>query len=184
MSTATTEIPGYIPGTWTIDPVHSDVTFVVRHLGVSKVRGRFSEFGGEIVTGDAVTDSSVTATIQAASIDTDNEQRDGHVKSAEFLDVENQPTLTFHSKAIRPQGDGENFEIDGELTLHGVTKQVTLKAELGGFGDGMTEGSKVLGISASTDVSRSEFGVGTTFPTAVVADKIRIELDIEAVLQS
>ncbi|MFF5992964.1 YceI family protein [Prauserella flavalba] len=182
MSAPTTEIPGYIVGTWTIDAVHSDVTFTVRHLGVSKVRGRFGEFGGEIVTAENIADSSVTATIQAHSVDTNNEQRDAHVKGGDFLDVEQFPTLTFHTKGIR--ADGEDFLIDGELTLHGVTKPVTLNAELGGFGDGMTEGSKVLGVSATTEISRSDFGVGATIPTAVVSDKIKIELNIEAGLQA
>ncbi|MEU6642877.1 YceI family protein [Saccharomonospora sp. NPDC046836] len=181
MSAPTTEIPGYIAGTWTIDPVHSDVTFTVRHLGVSKVRGRFGEFGGEIVTGAEITGSSVTATIQAASVDTNNEQRDGHVTSADFLDIENFPTLNFHTKGVRT--DGEDYLIDGELTLHGVTKPVTLTAELGGFGDGMTEGSKVVGVSATAEISRSEFGVGASIPAAVVSDKIKIELNIEAGLQ-
>ncbi|PXY19252.1 YceI family protein [Prauserella muralis] len=182
MSAPTTEIPGYLAGTWTIDPVHSDVTFTVRHLGVSKVRGRFSEFGGEIVTGENITGSSVTATIQAASIDTNNADRDTHVKSGDFLDIEQFPTLTFRSTGIRT--DGEDYLIDGELTLHGVTKPVTLTAELGGIGDGMTEGSKVIGVSATTEFSRADFGVGASIPTAVVSDKIKIELNIEAGLQA
>lgn len=182
MSAPTTEIPGYVAGTWTIDPVHSEISFLTRHLGVSKVRGRFTEFEGQIVTGENITDSSVTATIQAASIDTKNDQRDAHVKGEEFLDTEKFPTLTFRSTGIRT--DGEDYLIDGELTLHGVTKPVTLTAELGGFGPGMTEGSKVIGVSATTEISRSDFGVATGFPTAVVADKVKIELEIEAGLQA
>lgn len=181
MTTATTEIPGYVQGTWTIDPVHSDVTFTVRHLGVTKVRGRFADFEGEIVTAPEITGSSVTATIRAGSVDTGNEQRDGHVTSADFLDTEQIPSLTFRSTGVR--ADGDDYLIDGELTLHGVTKPVTLTAELGGFGPGMTEGSTVLGVSASTEVSRSDFGIGASVPTAVVSDKIRIELDIEAGLR-
>ncbi|SFQ52067.1 Polyisoprenoid-binding protein YceI [Amycolatopsis arida] len=182
MTTATTQIPGYLAGTWDIDPVHSDVSFTVRHLGVSKVRGSFGEFSGEITTAESITDSTVIATIQAAGIDTNNEQRDGHVRSADFLDVERFPTLTFRSTGIRV--DGEDYLIDGELTVRGVTRPVTLTTELGGFGDGMTEGSKVLGVSASTEISRSDFGVGASIPTAVVSDKIRIELNIEASLRS
>ncbi len=178
MTTSTTGIPGYLTGTWTIDPVHSNVSFVVRHLGVTRVRGRFTELSGEITTAENVTDSSVTATMQAASIDTTNQQRDEHVRSADFLDVENHPTLSFRSTGIRT--DGEDFLIDGELTLRGVTRAVTLTAELGGFGDGMTEGSKVLGVSARTEIKRSDFGVGGNIPTAVVSDKVVIELDIEA----
>lgn len=182
MGAPTTEVPGYLTGTWTVDPVHSDVTFTVRHLGVSKVRGRFNEVTATIVTGEHILGSTVTATIQTASIDTKNEDRDAHVKAADFLDVENHPAITFASTGIRLD-DGE-YLIDGDLTLHGVTKPVTLAAELGGFADGMAEGSKVLGISARTEISRIEFGVGAGVPTAVLGDKIKIELDIEAVLQA
>lgn len=182
MSTPT-QIPGYIAGTWTIDPVHSEVTFVTRHLGVSKVRGQFTNFEGQIVTGENdIALSSVTATIQADSIHTKNEQRDEHVKGEEFLDVANYPTLSFRSTGVRAAG--EDYVVDGELTIHGVTKPVSLQAELGGFGDGMTEGSKVIGVEASTEINRSDFGVATQFPTAVVADKVKIILDIEAVLDN
>ena len=182
MSAPTTEIPGYVAGTWAIDGTHSDVTFTVRHLGVSKVRGRFDQVETTIVTGENFTDSTVTATIQAASIDTNNADRDAHVRGADFLDVETYPTLTFTSTAVRVE-DGDYF-IDGELTLHGVTKPVTLAADLGGFGDGMAPGSKVLGVSASTEISRTEFGIGASIPGAVLSDKIKIELDIEAGLQA
>ncbi|NKQ52802.1 YceI family protein [Amycolatopsis sp. K13G38] len=182
MSAPTTEIPGYIAGTWVIDGTHSDVTFTVRHLGVSKVRGRFDQVETTIVTAEKFADSTVTATIHTASIDTNNADRDAHVRGGDFLDVENFPAMTFTSTAVREE-DGEYF-IDGELTLRGVTKPVTLAAELGGFGNGMAEGSKVLGISASTEISRTDFGVGSGVPGAVVSDKIKIELDIEAGLQA
>ncbi|GAA4660767.1 MULTISPECIES: YceI family protein [Amycolatopsis] len=182
MSAPATEIPGYVAGTWKIDATHSDVTFTVRHLGVSKVRGRFDQVETTIVTAENVLDSTVTTTIQAASIDTNNEQRDAHVRGEDFLDVEKFPTITFTSTGIRVE-DGDFF-IDGDLTIHGVTKPVTLKADLGGFGDGMAPGSKVLGISASTEVSRGDFGVGGSIPGAVVSDKVKIELDIEAGLQA
>ncbi|KAA9149747.1 YceI family protein [Amycolatopsis acidicola] len=182
MSAPTTEIPGYTAGTWVIDGSHSDVTFTVRHLGVSKVRGRFDQVETTIVTGENIADSTVNATIRTASIDTNNDQRDEHVRGADFLDVDQFPTMTFTSTGIR--ADDGDFFIDGELTLHGVTKQVTLTAELGGFGDGMTPGSKVLGVSASTEISRTDFGVGASVPAAVLGDKVKIELDIEAGLQA
>jgi len=178
--TAATQIPGYVAGTWTIDPVHSEVAFIVRHLGVSKVRGRFNTISGTIVTGEDPTASSVTATIVADSVDTKNDQRDGHVRSADFLHVEEHEHLTFTSTAVRV--DGEEVEIDGDLTLHGVTKAVTLTGELGGFGD--SPHGKVLGVSASTEIKRSDFGVGPGIPGAVVSDKIKIELDVEAGLQA
>jgi polyisoprenoid-binding protein YceI len=182
MTTSTTEIPGYTSGTWVIDPVHSTVAFTVRHLGVSKVRGRFDTIDGTVVTGETVLESSVTATIHAAGVNTNNEQRDGHIRSADFLDAEKHETLTFTSTGIR--ADDGDFLIDGDLTLHGVTKPVTLTAEIGGFGDNPGSGGKVLGVSASTEISRSDFEVGGSIPGAVVSDKIRIELDIEAGLQA
>jgi polyisoprenoid-binding protein YceI len=176
--TTATRIPGYVVGAWTIDPVHSDVAFVVRHFGVSKVRGRFDTVSGTIVTSEDPTKSSVTATIQADSVNTNNDQRDGHLRSADFLHVEEHEHLTFTSTAVRI--DGEDVEIDGELTLHGVTGPVTLTGELGGFAD--SPHGKVLGVSAATEIQRSDFGVGPGIPAAVVSEKIKIELSVEAVL--
>ena len=109
-----TGIPGYIAGTWNIDPVHSEVGFSVRHMMVSKVRGKFTKFSGKLVTGATPADSSVTAEIELASIDTGNEQRDGHIKSADFFEVEKYSTMTYHSTGVRAQG-GE-YVLDGELT--------------------------------------------------------------------
>jgi polyisoprenoid-binding protein YceI len=176
----TTEIPGYVSGTWQIDAAHSDVTFVVRHLGISKVRGRFNQIETTIVTGSDILDSKVTTTIHTASLDTNNEQRDGHVRTADFLDVETYPTITFTSTGIRVE-DGE-YLIDGELTIRGVTKPVTLATELGGFTDG--QNGKVLGVSATIEISRTDFEVGKGIPTAVLGDKVKIELDLEAGLQA
>jgi polyisoprenoid-binding protein YceI len=178
--TAATQIPGYVAGTWNIDPVHSEVAFIVRHLGVSKVRGRFNNVSGTIVTAEDPTASSVQVKISADSIDTRNEQRDGHVRSADFLHVEEHEHLTFTSTAVRI--DGEDIEIDGELTIRGVTKSVTLTGEIGGIGD--ANGGKVLGVSATTEIKRSEFGVGGNFPAAVLSEKIKIEIDVEAQLQA
>ena len=111
MSLTAVEIPGYVTGTWTIDPVHSDVSFTVRHMMVSKVRGRFRSFAGHLVTAPDPLASSVTATIDLASIDTNNEQRDAHVRSADFLDVERHPTMTYRFTGIRR--DGPEFVVDG-----------------------------------------------------------------------
>jgi polyisoprenoid-binding protein YceI len=177
-----TQIPGYLTGTWAIDPVHSDVSFVVRHLGVSKVRGHFGTFEGTIVTAENPLESTVTAKIDAASIDTRNEQRDAHVRGEDFLDVEKYPELVFTSTGVRAHGEG--FLVDGELSFHGVTKPVTLELELNGFGDGMGEGIKVAGFSASTEISRKDFGITGGPAGAVVGDKITILLEIEATKQS
>ncbi|WP_419995195.1 YceI family protein [Streptomyces boninensis] len=178
MTTATT-IPGYLTGTWTIDPVHSDASFTVRHLGISKVRGRFDNVEGTIVTAENPLESTVTATIPAASVNTNNEQRDGHVRAEDFLDVENHPTLSFRSTGVRAE-DEETFLVDGELTLRGVTRPVTLKVELGGFGDGL-QGGKVIGLSGSTEINRKDFGITGGPAGAAVSEKITISLDIEAV---
>ncbi|TCO49807.1 YceI family protein [Actinocrispum wychmicini] len=177
MSTPTVTIPGYLTGTWTIDPIHSDVSFIVRHLGVSKVRGQFNTFTGEIVTAEDPLDSKVSATIEAASFHTRQEQRDNHVKSPDFLHVEEYPELNFTSTGVRH--DGENFLLDGDLTVRGVTKAVTLNLEINGFGEG-PDGSPVLGISASTEISRKDFGVHGGAAGAMVSDKIQILLEVEA----
>lgn len=181
MTTQTVQIPGYIAGTWAIDPVHSDVSFVVRHLGISKVRGHFDRFEGQIVTAENPLESTVTAKIETASINTKNEARDAHVRNEDFLDVEKYPELTFTSTGVRANGEG--FIVDGELTLRGVTKTVELELELNGFGDGF-EGAKVAGFSASTEISRKDFGVTGGAAGAAVGDKITILLEIEAVLQA
>ena len=121
--TASTEagaIPGYVAGTWEIDPVHSEVGFTARHMMVSKVRGRFTIFSGELVTGEKLLDSSVTATIDLTSINTGNEQRDQHIRSADFFEVDKYTTMTYRSTGLRAEGD--HYILDGELTLKDVTK--------------------------------------------------------------
>jgi polyisoprenoid-binding protein YceI len=181
---ATTSIPGYLAGTWDIDTSHSDVSFTIRHMMVSKVRGRFGKFSGEIVTGENLADSTVTATIDATSIDTNNEQRDGHIRSADFFDVENHPEWTFRSTALRV--DGEDLALDGELTIKGVTRPVTLALEVNGFGPDAWGGTRA-GFSASTTIDRNDFGVDIKMPLdgggVVVGDKVQIHLEIEAVLR-
>ena len=180
MTSSTVQIPGYIAGTWDIDPIHSDVSFTVRHLGVSKVRGRFDSFTGEIVTGADPLESAVSASIDATSVSTRNDQRDAHVRGEDFLHVDNHPRLTFTSTGV--ELDGDEFVLTGELTLRGVTKTVPLRLELNGFGDGM-QGGKVAGFSASTEISRKDFGVTGGGAGAVVGDKIQIHLEIEASLR-
>jgi polyisoprenoid-binding protein YceI len=179
-----TGIPGYVAGTWAIDPVHSEVGFAARHMMVSKVRGKFRTFSGQIVTGADPLDSSVTAEIDLASIDTGQDQRDGHIRSADFFDVENYPTMTYRSTGVRANGDG--YILDGELTLKGVTKEVPLTLELNGFGPDPYGGTRA-GFSATGEINRRDFGVNfhAVMETggAVVSDKVTIHLEIEAVLQ-
>ncbi len=182
MTTATT-IPGYRVGTWNIDAVHSDISFSVRHMMVSKVRGNFTTFEGAIVTAENPADSSVTASIDVNSFDTRNQQRDDHIRSADFLEVEKFPTMTYRSSAVR--ASGSDWVVDGELTLHGVTKPVELKLELNGFTADPYGGQRV-GFSATTEINRRDFGVDISIPMdgggVVVGDKISIQLEIEAVL--
>jgi polyisoprenoid-binding protein YceI len=185
MTSTTTQIPGYVVGTWDIDPVHSTVGFVVRHMMVSKVRGFFRDFSGEIVTAEDPTNSSVTATIELASIDTRQEQRDAHIRSADFFDVENHPQMTFRSTGVR--ADGADWVVDGELTIKGNTRPVSLALELNGFGPDAYGGTRA-GFSARTEISRSAFGVDIQMPMdgggVVVADKIVVELEIQGVLRN
>lgn len=185
-SPAVTKVPEYVVGTWDVDTVHSEVTFVVRHMVVSKVRGRFDKFEATIVTAEDPLQSSVEATIDASSINTVQEQRDAHVRSADFLDVEHFPSITFQSRAVRPAGD--QFLIDGDLTIRGTTKPVTLKVEVNGFGPDPFGGTRA-GFSAETEIDRTDFGVSYNGPipgadnAMVLSDKVALHIEIEAVLR-
>src|SRR4051795_6300115 len=183
--TSTVQIPGYVAGTWDIDVTHSTVGFSVRHMMVSKVRGYFREFTGEIVTAEDPAASAVTATIELASIDTRQEQRDAHIRSADFFDVENHPQMTFRSTAVRT--DGADWTIEGELSLKGNTRPVPLALELNGFGADAYGGYRA-GFSAKTEINRNDFGVDIKMPMdgggVVVGDKVTVELEIEAVLRN
>jgi polyisoprenoid-binding protein YceI len=179
VSTPTVDIPGYAPGVWEIDPVHSDISFAVRHLGVARVRGRFDGFSGTVVTADDPMESTVTATIDAATFNSGNQQRDGHVRSPDFLDAQNHEALTFRSTGLRLNGD--NYLLDGELTLRGITRPLTLDLKFHGVSDHPMTGGQVIGFSASTTIRRKDFGVTGGQAGAVVGEKIKITLEIEAV---
>jgi polyisoprenoid-binding protein YceI len=180
-ATATTQLGA---GTWAIDPVHSSIAFSVRHLLVSKVRGHFTTFSGAVVVGADGT-PSVTAEIAIGSVDTRNEQRDAHLKAADFFDVENYPTATFASTGVRESGD--KYVLDGDFTLKGVTKPVTLDLEFNGTNPGMGHG-EVAGFTASVVLNRKEFGIDIDMPLetggAVVGDEVAITLEIEALKQA
>jgi polyisoprenoid-binding protein YceI len=183
-SSTATSVPGYVAGTWNIDPVHSEVGFSVRHMMVSKVRGKFDTFSGQVVTGGDPLNSSVTAEIDLASINTGNEQRDAHIRSADFFEVDTHKTMTYRSTGVRLE-DGE-YVLDGELTIKGVTKSVPLTLELNGFGPDPYGGTRA-GFSATGEINRSDFDVKFGLAEgggAVVSDKVTIQLEIEAVLAS
>ena len=175
------QIPGYVAGTWVIDPVHSHVGFVIKHMMVSKVRGRFGTFSGQIVTAENPLDSSATATIEATSIDTDNEMRDNHIRSADFFEVEHHPQITFASTGVRFEGD--EFFLDGDLSIRGTTKPVTLTVEDPAFGPNPMGGTKA-GFSATTEINRMDFGVSYNGPIpgggVALGEKVQIVLDVEA----
>ena len=182
MTAATTTALG--AGTWAIDPVHSTIGFSVRHLMVSKVRGTFDDFNGTITVGEDGT-ASVTAEIAVASVNTRNEQRDAHLRAADFFDVENHPVATFTSTGVR--ADGDRYALDGELTIKGRTKPITLELEFSGTNPGMGQG-QVAGFEASVVLNRKDFGIDIDMPLetggAVVGDKVTVTLEIEALKQA
>jgi polyisoprenoid-binding protein YceI len=183
MSTTAVEIPGYVTGTWTIDPGHSDVAFTVRHMMVSKVRGHFTRIQGELVLASDPLASTVTATIDLSSIDTNNPQRDDDLRSANFLEIQTHPAMTYRSTGIRHGEDG--FDVDGELSLHGVTRQVPLALVVNGFTRDPYGGTRA-GFSATAEIDRKDFGITTNIPMdgggVVIGDRIQIFIEIEAIL--
>ena len=172
---------------YVLDQPHSNVTFTVRHMAISKVRGTFNEFSGNLNLNPADTSKwSCEATIQVASIDTRNEKRDGHLKSGDFFDAENFPTISFTSTKFIPKGDNK-FDIEGNLTMRGVTKPVTLQAEL--TGQVLDPwGNERIGATAKTTVNRMDYGVSwdNVMETGglVVSHEVDIVLEIEAVKKS
>jgi polyisoprenoid-binding protein YceI len=182
-ATQTETLPGYIAGRWAVDPIHSDISFSVRHMMVSKVKGHFREFEGELVTGTDPRDSQVTATIQVASVDTNNEGRDNHVRSGDFFDAATHPTATYRATGLLVE-DGESV-LNGELTLRGVTKQVPLRVEANGFAVDPQGGTRA-GFTALGKFNRRDFGVSfgtTTDGVVLLGDTIDLTLEIQAILQ-
>ncbi len=181
---ATVAIPGYLAGTWKADPVHSEIAFSVRHLMITKARGRFTSYDVTIVTSEDPRGSSVGATIDLASIDTGNEPRDNHLRSADYFEVEKYPTMSYRSTGIRRTGGG--WVIDGDLRLHGVTRQVPLTVEVNGFRPDPFGGQRA-GFSATAQINRRDFGIDLSIPMdgggVAVGDKVSVSLGIEAVLQ-
>jgi len=176
---------GLVAGTWTIDPTHSEVSFSVRHLMVSKVRGTFTKFAGTITVAKESLASSVEVTVDLSSIDTRDEQRDAHLRSADFFEIETHPTMTYRSTGV--EADGDQYIVQGELTLHGVTKAVPLTVEFNGVSRDPWGGTRA-GFSAQTELSRNDFGIDMSMPLdgggVVVGDKIKVFLEVEAVLQA
>ncbi|MCU1357959.1 MAG: YceI family protein [Acidimicrobiales bacterium] len=179
---STPEIP---TGTWSIDASHSEVGFTVRHLMVSKVRGNFETFQGTINIAENPLESSVQVEVDLNSINTRDVQRDGHLRSADFFEVDKNPKMTFASTGV--SADGNGYKLTGDLTIKGVTKSVDLDLEFNGV-HGDPWGGTRAGFSAETEISRKDFGVDFEIPMdgggVVVGDKIKVVLEVEAVLQA
>jgi polyisoprenoid-binding protein YceI len=177
--------PGYLVGTWKLDPAHSEVSFTVKHLKISKVRGTFETFDVTVVTAEDPKDSTIEATIDVASVNTNQKDRDAHLRTSDFFLADAHPTITFRSTSIR--ADGDDFTVDGNLTLRGVTLPVTLTGEFGGI---VTDdyGRTKAGATASTTINRHDFGVSWNAALEAggftLGDDVTINLELQVVLQS
>lgn len=176
MSTATTTFPGLVAGEWTIDPAHTDVAFVARHLMVTKVRGRFAVVSGTVTVAEPITDSHVEVAIGVESVTTGSDDRDGHIRSADFFDAENFPTMTFKSTAFT--GD----TLVGDLTIKDVTKSVTLDVDFeGAIKDPW--GNAKAGFEARTTINRTDWGLGWNVALeaggVLVSEKVELVLDVQ-----
>ncbi|KTR99978.1 MULTISPECIES: YceI family protein [Microbacterium] len=183
--TTTLEIPGYKAGTWVLDPSHSEVTFTVRHMMISKVRGTFGMKSATLVAPENPLEATVEASVDVTSVDTKDEGRDQHLRSAEFFDTETYPTMDFRSTGVRVE-DGD-FLVDGELTIRGVSKPATFSIDFGGFGTDPW-GNYKAGATAKTVINREDFGL--TWNAALetggvlVGKDVTIELDLQFALQA
>lgn len=173
-------------GTYVLDPTHTRIGFVARHLMVTKVRGSFGEFEGSITIGDEATASTAEATIRTASIETGVADRDTHLRSGDFLEAEKHPEITFRNARVLSQ-HGTDFKVAGDLTIKGVTREVTLDVEL----DGVAKdpwGNEKLAVTASTEIDREDFGmtwnVALETGGVLVSKKIRIEIEAQAAKQA
>ena len=173
-------------GTWEVDAVHSSIGFAVKHMGIANVRGRFTEFEGTLEVGDDLASSSARGLVKAASITTEEEQRDEHLRSADFFDVENHPDITFESTSVEAIDD-ESTSVVGNLTMHGITQEVRLKVVVQGT-DVDPWGKERAGVEAVGTLNRKDFDMkfnqALGSGNALVGDKVRMSLDISAVLQT
>ena len=176
-------LPPIPTGKWTVDPAHSRIGFVARHLMVTKVRGTFKEFTAEVVVADDPLQSSVHVDVQMDSIDTGNADRDGHLRTNDFFDVPEHPVMTFQSTGFEAE-DESNFKIHADLTVRGVTRPVTLDAEFEGVQTDPWGGTRA-GFSAKTTINRKDWGIEWNAPLekggVLVSDKVEIDLDIQLI---
>ena len=184
---STTATPTATPtGTWAVDQSHSKVGFAVKHMGIATVRGEFKEFEGTLEIGEDLSSAKISGSVKASSVDTNEGQRDEHLRSAEFFDAAIYPELTFVSRRI-DQVDEETFSVVGDLTLHGVTNEITLTAEINGV-DTDPYGNEKVGLEVTGQLSRGEYGMkfnqALGSGNMLVADRVKLALDISAAKQS
>jgi polyisoprenoid-binding protein YceI len=170
------------PGTWTLDPTHSTVSFVARHLMISKVRGTFDEFTAEVTIGEDPLASTLTAEVQMVSVNTGNADRDNHLRANDFFDVANHPTMKLVSTGF--SGSGDTFTMTADLTIRGVTQSVSFDLEFSGVGGDPWGGTRA-GFTATTSINRKDFGVEWNAPLetggVMLGEKVQIELDVQLV---
>jgi len=173
-------------GTWTVDPAHSKVGFGVKHMGIATVRGEFTEFEGTLEIGEDLSSAKVSGTVKAESVDTNESQRDDHLRSPDFFDAAQFPELRFESTSIEALDD-EEFRITGQLTIHGVRNEIVLHAEVQGT-DVDPWGNERVGLEVTGQLSRGDYGMkfnqALGSGNVLVGDKVKLALDISAVKQS
>ena len=186
MTTGTDIHPHYILGTWKLDPSHSELSFSVKHLMITKVRGTFETFDVTIVTAEDPRESTIEATIDVASVNTKLEARDNHLRSSDFFLIDEHPTMTFTSTSFDGDAAAGEFTLDGDLTLRGVTKKITLKGEFGGV---ITDpdGNVKAGAPATTTINRLDFGVNWNAALEAggmtLGNEVTVTADLQVVLQ-
>jgi len=183
MTSLSTVVPA---GTWSVDPAHSKVGFAVKHMGIATVRGEFTEFEGTLEVGEDLSTARAYGIVKTQSVDTNEPQRDEHLRSADFFDAAQYPELSFESTRIEALDD-ESFRVTGNLTLHGVTAEIVLQADVQGT-DIDPWGNERIGLEVSGQLARGEFGMkfnqALGSGNMLVADKVKLALDISAVKQS
>jgi polyisoprenoid-binding protein YceI len=171
-------------GVWRSDPNHSGVHFQIRHLGLSNVRGRFDRFEATLTVGTRLDDVDIEAVIDMASVDTNQPDRDAHLRTTDFFSTDEHPEMKFHSTAVRPRGDDE-YELEGELTINGIANKVTLNVEFNGVEVFPADGSTHAGFTAYGEINRDDFGVDFNMPLGMdkmaLGRKVKIELDFQFV---
>ena len=178
----TTSTVPLAPGVWTLDPLHCTVEFTVRHMAISKVRGRFHTFHANVVVGDSLQTTSVRAVVDLASVDTNNDDRDAHLRSSDFFAVDAHPQMTFTSTAITEAGP-QRYEVTGDLSVNGITRSEILIVNFNGMETYPLDGSVHAGFEATGTISRKDYDLDFNVPLGaggfVIGDQIGIELDLQ-----